>query len=620
MAEHPEEEESLFSEMEKWANLAIECNQSLLESSLEKFTNPQESIDTALGSLSSFAQSVLNSDPRCLDTLIDKQLQLIHQQLSLVETTMERLQGKGVEPVIKPLEGDQRFTDEEWTNNPFFDFIKQSYLLNTQALKNMVEDLSLADNDKEKVNFYLRQISSALAPTNFPLSNPEIVRQIQESKGTSLFKGLKQLVQDQKKSSGFLSVCMSDQSSFVLGENIACTAGKVIFENELMQLIQYQPVCKQVYETPLLFIPSWVNKFYVYDLREKNSLVKWALEQGYTVFMVSWVNPGAEHRHLGFDDYLQQGPLTAIEHIKNITGANAVNAIGYCLGGVLLAATAAYLSKLKDDSLRSATYLTTSFDFTNPGDLRVMLDDYVIDGVSQLMEKTGYVDGRSLGVSFALLRENELYWNYYIQNYLKGERPSGFDILHWNCDSTNLTQRMHEFVLKKLVQGNIFMRAEGVEVLGESIHLRDITIPTYILATERDHIARWQSCFAGARVQQGPNRFVLAGSGHIAGVINPPSSNKYHYYAHGKSSNKTGSGHSLKAEQWLARATRQEGSWWPDWDRWLGTNSGKLRPAITIDRTQVIEEAPGRYVKRRLDHPPQADANTNTNTNTNQAA
>lgn len=593
MAEDNASKDGLFSELSEWMSLALDCNKTIVEGAIEELAKPHKQIESALGSLTSFAQSLLNSDPLCIEKLIDNQIDLMINQMSLVEATVERMLGNKSEPVIRPSVHDRRFIDDEWSENPFFDFIKQTYLLNNQALTNMVDCLSLAEADREKVDFYVRQMSSALAPSNFPLSNPEIVRKMQESQGVSLIKGVEQFIEDRKKSGDFLNVCMSDKESFVVGENLARTGGKVIYENPLMQLIQYEPTQEQVHQMPLLFVPSWVNKYYIYDLREKNSMVKWALDQGYTVFMISWVNPDASHRDVGFDDYLKDGLFAAIDQVKRISGAQSVNCAGYCLGGALLAAGAAYCAKTNNTSIRSATYLATSFDFTDPGDLRVMLDEFVIQGVARDLDEHGYMDGRALAVSFSMLRENELYWNYYIQNYLKGERPSGFDILHWNCDSTNLTANMHSFVMRKIVQDNIFLQPDGFEVLGERVSLRDIRIPVYILATEKDHIARWQSCYAGVDLHKGPSRFVLAGSGHIAGVINPPTGNKYHYYVNSQQPE--------LAEDWLDSAFKHEGSWWPDWDGWLKQFAGALRPSVAIDSKRVIEDAPGRYVKRRLD-------------------
>ncbi len=593
MSKKSESGDDLFSELGHWMTRALECNQTLVEGALEKLSKPHKQIDTALTALSSFAESALNSDPACVEKLIDHQLELITNQLTLMEATFERVLGNEADPVIRPSVNDRRFIDEEWTKNPFFDFIKQSYLLNHQALTNMVDSLNLPGRDREKVDFYTRQVSSALAPTNFPLSNPEIVRRIHESRGESLIQGVEKLVEDQRKSGDFLSICMSDTRSFSVGENLVTTPGKVVFENELMQLIQYSPTQEETFEIPLLFTPSWVNKFYIYDLREKNSMVKWALDQGFTVFMISWVNPDASYRHMGFDDYLQKGLLTAVEKIKQISGSSTVNSVGYCLGGALLAAGAAYLARQGDKSINSATYLATSFDYTDLGDMRVMMDDLVVKGVNETIDQTGYLDGRSLGVTFSMLRENELYWNYYIQNYLKGERPSGFDILHWNGDSTNVPARMHRFVLNDLVRGNAFMRFDGFDMLGERLNIRETRIPVYILATEKDHIAKWQSCYPGAGLHGGHARFVLAGSGHIAGVINSPLKTKYHYYTNTKVG--------ADPDKWLDGAFMHEGSWWPDWCGWLSELSGEQRTSLSIDSSRVIEDAPGRYVKRRLD-------------------
>lgn len=593
MTENDDSNSGFFAELGRWMGLALKCNETLVEDTLDQIKRPHKQTETLLGGLTSFAQSVLSSDPECLLKLMQNQLDLVSDHLSLIESTLERVMGKKSPPVIHPSINDRRFLDDEWTANPFFDFIKQSYLLNNRALASMVDCMNLNDPDREKIDFYVRQVSSALAPTNFPLSNPEIVRSIQESQGESLFRGITQLIEDQKKSGDYLNVCMSDTDSFVLGDNIAHTPGKVVFENELMQLIQYSPSRAQVYRTPMLLIPSWINKYYVYDLRENNSMVKWALDKGLTVFMVSWINPDADHRNLGFDDYVQKGLLTAVEQVKRLAGVESVNCAGYCLGGALLAATVAYLAKKGDDSIKSASYFAASFDFTDPGDFRVMLDDYFIGGVSQSLEATGFFDGRELAVSFSMLRENELYWNYYIQNYLKGERPSAFDILYWNTDSTNVTANMHVFVMKELIKGNMFTRPEGFMVLGERVSLQQVKIPVYILAAEKDHIAKWESCYAGTKLHGGDCRFILGGSGHIAGVINPTSKSKYHYYTNARLSE--------DAEDWLDSAFKHEGSWWRDWFCWLSTRAGEKREALPVDPVGVIEDAPGRYVKRRLD-------------------
>lgn len=583
----------IFSEFGKWFRLAADCNQVLFEDVLEHLNKPQAQAETVFNTLSSLLASVLSSDPDCIHRLIDNQLNLITDQLNLLEAMAGRLRGEVAEPVIAPEEGDRRFSDTEWSVNPFFDFIKQSYLLNNRALFNMVDSMSLGSVDQEKVGFFARQFSSALAPTNFPFSNPEIVRRIQESNGESLFRGLKQLLEDQKKSGEVLNVCMSDSKTFHVGRNLATTAGKVVYENDLMQLIQYQPVRNAVFEIPMLFVPSWINKFYVYDLRDSNSMVKWAVEKGFTVFMISWVNPDARHSAFGFDDYIRFGVLEALEKIKAVSGSDSVNCTGYCLGGALLASAAAYLSARGDESIQSFTCLATSVDFTDPGDFRVLLDERLSSGMAESLKQDGYFDGRKLAVSFSMLRENELYWNYYVQNYLKGERPGAFDILHWNSDSTNVTANMHLFVLNDLVTRNMFVRQEGFTVLGQRVDLRGCTTPGYFLAAEKDHIARWQSCYAGPLLKSGESRFVLAGSGHIAGVINPANRNKYYYYTN----------HQLPEapEDWLADAFRHEGSWWRDWYCWLSLRSGARRAPLTIEESDVIEEAPGRFVMRRLD-------------------
>ena len=607
MSDNHGSESELFSQLGKWLELGQQYNRNLVDNAMDQFSKPDQRIDAALSGLSSLSSTVMQNKLKSSGKLISNQLDLMVNHIELLESMFEKIGDGDVEPVIEPEPDDHRFTDDEWCDNPFFDYLKQSYLLNSQAMSKMTDCMNLEEADKERINYYTRQISSALSPTNFPLSNPEVVRKIQASKGENLFKGLQQFIEDQNKSGDFLNICMSDPSCFRLGEDLAATAGQVVFENALIQLIQYSPTTEKSYAVPLLMVPSWINKYYIFDLREKNSFVKWAVDLGLTVYMISWVNPDSSYRDCGFDDYLQQGLLTAVEQVKQRGDVTQVNCIGYCLGGTLLACAAAYLAKIADDSIATCTYLATTFDFENPGEIQVFLDQYSMEACHQQMQKDGFMDGRNLAISFSTLRENELYWNYYIQNYLKGERPEPFDILHWNSDSTNIPEKNHRFVLDEVLAKNALLKANTLSLLGETIDLSEIQSPAYILAAEKDHIAQWASVYPATQLFSGSCRFILSGSGHIAGVINPPASKKYHYYSNLELSE--------SSTQWMEAATKNPGSWWDDWANWVDQYSG-ARQKTNVDVDPGIEPAPGRYVKRRLDEQVDvADAQTSAQTN-----
>ena len=582
-----------FSQINRWIDLGTQVNKRLVENAVDFLAKPDKRADICLSAMESLSKSIMSGNSEPVEKIIDNQLTLMVKHIELAETLIARLSGEKVKPVVSPSISDRRFIDEAWESNPLFDFIKQSYLINSRALETMVECLELSESDRERVNYYLRQVSSALSPTNFPATNPEVLRKTAETRGENLYKGIQMLIEDQKKSAEFLNVCMSGSDGMVLGENIAATPGKVVFENSLMQLIQYAPTTSHVRTVPMVFVPSWVNKFYIMDLREKNSLVKWMLDQGFTVFMISWLNPTAERCHFSFDDYVSDGLLAAIDQAKRLAGAEQVSVAGYCLGGLLVSATTAYLAAREDSSIATATTFATAIDFRNSGGMDVLLDEITVARTNQIIRENGYLDGRTLSFGFCLLRENELYWNYYVQNYLKGERPSAYDILYWNTDSTNVCAPVHCFVAEDLFKENKLVKPGVVKVLGTPIDLSAVQTPSYLLGSEKDHIVSWESVYRSAAYPGGPVRFVLAGSGHIAGVINPPASNKYHYY--------TNSRRPDAPEDWLDGAFKNDGSWWTDWRQWLLEFSGPLLDARDIDSSVVIEDAPGRYVKCRLD-------------------
>jgi polyhydroxyalkanoate synthase len=511
-----------------------------------------------------------------------------------------KLAGEKIDPVIRPKVGDRRFMDNAWEENVLFDFIKQMYLLTAEHALGSVESLEgITPRHRDRLAYYMRQLVNAYAPTNFAVTNPEVLRKTFETKGENLLQGLRMMVEDKKKSADILNVCMSKPNAFEVGRNIASTPGAVVAENELMQLIQYTPATAQVRRTPVLIVPSWVNKYYILDLTAKNSFIQWLVEQGHTVFTISWVNPDAEYRHVQFSDYMNKGPLAALDMIERLTGERQVSAVGYCLGGILLACTLAYTDSAQENRFASATYLAASMDFSDPGDIGIFIDEPRVESVERQMQRQGYFDGRLLAAGFNLLKENDLFWNYYVINYLKGERPAAFDLLHWNSDSTNVPEATHRFIMRDLHLNNGLMNAGSVTLNGRAIDLGKITTPTYILAADKDHIARWRSCYAATQLQGGPVRFVLAGSGHIAGVINPPQASKYYFYRNPE--------RPASADEWLDSAFKVEGSWWPDWLAWEDGVSGPMVPARTIDSTAVIEPAPGRYVQQRLDSRPVSD-------------
>ncbi|MCV6611110.1 MAG: class I poly(R)-hydroxyalkanoic acid synthase [Amphritea sp.] len=503
------------------------------------------------------------------------------------------LTGKAIDkPVAEPQKGDRRFAAEEWSQNPVFSYIKQSYLLTSNLLNEMAANANLSDSEQTKLEFYTQQYIDAMSPTNFALTNPEVLQQALETKGQSLIDGLQNLMGDVEKG----RITMTDEAAFTLGENIATTEGAVVFENEMLQLIQYKPTTEQVHGRPLLIVPPCINKFYIMDLQEHNSYVRYCVDQGHTVFLVSWVNPTIEQRDLAWDDYVGNGTLKAIEAVKGICGVDKINAVSWCIGGTILASTLAVLAKRKDESVASATFLTTLTDFTDPGDLRVFIDEQQVKQLTQKVDDEGLLNGRNLATAFNMLRSNDLIWSYVVNNYLKGQNPAPFDILYWNSDSTNLPAKMYNFYINEMYINNKLAEPNGLTICGEQIDLRDITIPVYFLSTIEDHIAPWKGTFKGTEMMQGKIEFVLGASGHVAGVINPASKNRRNYWTGGE----LGQG----ADHWLETAERQEGSWWPNWAKWIRPKSGKKVDAPKDYGNadyKVVEPAPGRYVSTRVE-------------------
>ncbi len=524
--------------------------------------------------------------------LVQAQMGFWQDYLSLWSHTARRMMGENVDAVIDEAKGDRRFKDDAWRENEVFDFIRQSYLLSARYFTSAVNSADGLDpKTAQKVDFYMRQFVDAMSPANFVMTNPEVLRKTAETGGTNLLKGLSNLLFDLERGKGKLRIRMTDDSKFKIGENIAVTPGKVMFQTPLMQLIQYNPTTEKVLKRPLVIFPPWINKFYILDLRPKNSFIRWAVDQGHTVFVASWVNPDEALAEKGFEDYMTEGVLAALDAIEAATGERQINAIGYCLGGTLLATTLAYMATKRDTRIKSATYFVTMTDFEEAGELGVFIDEEQLTALEEKMGKRGFLDGREMATTFNMLRANDLIWSFVVNNYLLGKDPFPFDLLYWNDDSTRMPAKMHSFYLRRMYQQNDLCKQGAVELLKTKIDLRKIKVPTYMVSTREDHIAPWKSTYRATQLYSGSVRFVLAASGHIAGVVNPPDSGKYSHWVNEELPQ--------NPDDWFAGATELAGSWWPDWHRWL----------VGIDRTEVaprepgdgklapIEDAPGSYVR-----------------------
>jgi polyhydroxyalkanoate synthase subunit PhaC len=525
--------------------------------------------------------------------LVQAQLSLWNDYLTLWQRTTQRFLGGETEPMIEPPAGDRRFRDAAWTDNTLFDFIKQSYLLTARWLQGTVREVEgIDERTARKVDFYTRQFVDAIAPSNFLMTNPEVLRATIESRGENLLNGLKNLLDDLERGKGRLAIKMTDMGAFRIGENIAVTPGKVVYQNDLMQLIQYEPTTEQVKRRPLLIIPPWINKFYILDLRPNNSFIRWAVSQGHTVFVISWVNPDERLAAKTFTDYMLEGPLAALDAIEQATGERDANVIGYCLGGTLLASTLAYMAVKRDSRIKSATYLVTMVDFAEAGELSVFIDEEQLSALEERMSEKGYLEGRDMAATFNMLRANDLIWSFVVNNYLLGKSPFPFDLLYWNADSTRMPAAMHSFYLRNMYQENLLVKAGGISLDGVPIDLRKIKTPSFLLSTREDHIAPWRSTYAATQIYRGSVKFVLSASGHIAGVVNPPGGK----YGHWENDNNP-----QTAEEWLATATTRPDSWWPLWERWVAHYAGGEVPARHPGdgKLKAIEDAPGSYVTLR---------------------
>ncbi|MFQ3207712.1 MAG: polyhydroxyalkanoate synthase [Glaciecola sp.] len=553
--------------------------------------------------------SLLNGDIKVdSNKLIQQQMQYMQKQADLWQQASKAMMSQNlaanaqksdpeaIEPKVES--DDRRFSHSDWEQNPVFRYIKESYLVNSDMLSNMIDAIEFSDEKAAKqAKFFTRQYVNSLAPTNFILTNPEVCEEVLKTKGENLVKGMQNFLEDLEKSPlEAFKMRQSDSSAFTIGENLATTPGKVVFQNELIQLIHYTPTQEKHYQVPILITPPFINKYYVLDLDEKKSMVRGLLNSGYAVFMISWVNPTSELADYDFTDYMHRGPLAAIKQIKAITKQEKVNLTGFCVGGTLLSMTAAYLRATDDESIASLTFLTTLLDFSEPGEVGNYLSEDMLPMIEKNAEINGVLDGRIIGMSFSLLRENSLFWSFFIENYLKGKDPAPFDILHWNSDATNIPAACFKQYLRITYWENKLKDPGAVVTDGVPIDLGTIDMPTYFLSTIADHIVLWQSAYAGTKLVSGDSRFVLAGSGHLAGVINPVEGGKYPHWINKELPE--------SAQDWLDGATEHKGSWWPDWHQWMQSTSGNKIKALQPGKSKQhpsIMDSPGDYVLKRLD-------------------
>ncbi|MCU0731456.1 MAG: class I poly(R)-hydroxyalkanoic acid synthase [Hyphomonas sp.] len=540
--------------------------------------------------LGQVAEKVL-SDPQ---KAVEVQSAIATNFLSLWSETLKKMQGEPATPVAQPDPRDSRFADAEWQANPMFDFIKQAYLITSRWAEMVVDRAEGVDeHTRDKARFYVKQLSSALAPSNFLATNPELIRETFRQNGDNLVRGMKMLAEDVDAGHGELKVRMTDTERFEVGVNMAITPGKVVFRNDLIELIQYAPSTDMVLARPLVIVPPWINKYYILDLNPDKSFIRWCVAQGLTVFCVSWVNPDERHREMGFKEYMEHGVLAAVDAACEITGQPDVTAIGYCVGGTMMAVTLAYMAAKGDTRISSATLFTTQVDFKDPGELKVFVDEGQIRSIEEQMKLRGYLDGARMANAFNMLRPNDLIWANVVNVYLKGQSPYPFDLLYWNSDSTRMPEANHSFYLRNCYLENRLSKGE-MKVGDVRLDLGKVTIPIFNLAAKEDHIAPAKSVFNGCAFFGGPVSYVMAGSGHIAGVVNPPSKPKYQFWTGGRPEG--------AFEDWVAKARETPGSWWPYWFEWIREQAPatvKARTKLGSRKHKPLCDAPGTYVKIR---------------------
>jgi polyhydroxyalkanoate synthase subunit PhaC len=559
------------------------------ESGEMKDNQPTEMTEV-IKTLTAVAEYWLSDNERSSDV----QTRMAKGYLDLWGSAVRRLAGQEAMPAIAPSPRDKRFVDPEWKSNQFFDFMMQLYLLTTQWAHDLVRNAEGLDpHTRKKAEFYVQQITNALAPSNFVLTNPEVLRETLASSGTNLARGMQMLAEDIEAGKGTLKIRQSDPANLELGVNMATTPGKVIYQNDLIQLIQYEPTTEKVLRTPLLIVPPWINKYYILDLRPEKSFIKWCVDQGLTVFVISWVNPDKSLGARTWEDYMKHGPLAAMDAIEKATGEMKVHTLGYCVGGTLLATTLAWLAEKRRVRVTSATFLAAQVDFSHAGDLLVFVDEGQISALERDMQESGVLEGAKMAMAFNMLRSNDLIWSYVVSNYLKGQQPAAFDLLHWNSDATRMPASNHSYYLRNCYLENRL--TAGSMVLDNTLlDLSKVKVPVYNLATREDHIAPADSVLYGSQFFGGPVKFVLSGSGHIAGVVNPPAANKYQYWTNDNIRD-------VSLQDWLKAAQEHKGSWWLHWREWLDSlDAEEVAPrSVGSEALPPIEDAPGSYVRVR---------------------
>ncbi|MCE3288755.1 MAG: class poly(R)-hydroxyalkanoic acid synthase [Caulobacter sp.] len=533
----------------------------------------------------------LASEP---DRMLRAQADLFSRYLDLWQNTAKRMSGETVEPTVVPAKGDKRFNDPEWGNHPLFDVMKQSYLLTSNWLNSLVSEVEGVDPlEKRRVEFFMKMLTDAVSPSNFLMSNPAALREVVATQGASLVRGMDQFAGDLARGGGQLSISQTDMDEFVVGENVATAPGKVIYQNDILQLLQFEPTTDEVREIPLLLFTPWINKFYITDLRPDNSLIRWLTSQGFSVFVTSWVNPDERLAAKTFEDYLVEGIYDATAQVMKQCGTDRVNTVGYCIGGTLLSCALAHMAAKGDKRIYSATFFAAQQDFAEAGDLRLFVDEGWLKDIEAQMDKAGgFLPGKSMADTFNALRGNDLIWSFFVNNYLMGKEPKPFDLLFWNSDQTRMPKALHLFYLRNFYKDNAL--AEGkLTLAGVKLDLSKVKTPIYVQSSREDHIAPFRSIYRGAKLFGGPVTFTMAGSGHIAGVINHPDAKKYQHW--------TNSALPETVEEWVAGAVEHPGSWWPHWAAWLNERSGEMVPARDPSKGPLkpLEDAPGSFVKVR---------------------
>ena len=579
-------------QIEDWQSIAEKCQRLMSYFMSRQGDNAGQLEDMKrMGEVFMQAYRQLLTDPA---KLAEAQVNLWQGYMDLWQATARRMAGGYAETIVEPDADDRRFRDDEWRDNAIFDYLKQSYLLSSNWVQDLMGGVEgLDDKTKKKLDFYTKLYVDALSPSNFAATNPEVLRATAETRGENLVKGLENLLDDFEHGKGQLSVRMVDENAFEVGETLATTPGKVVFQNDLIQLIQFTPVTEKVHKKPLLIVPPWINKYYVLDLRPQNSFIRWIVEQGHTVFVVSWVNPDVSLARKDFSAYLLEGPMAALDALQDATGEKKINILGYCIGGSLVACTLAYMAAKKDNRIASATFLTSLTDFEDVGEIDVFIDEEQVRNLECMMNERGYLEGFEMAATFNTLRANDLVWSFVINNYLMGKEPFPFDILYWNSDSTRMSAAMHSEYLRRMYLDNALAKGE-LELDGTRIDMTKVKAPVYMVSTREDHIAPWESTYKATQQFSGKTTFTLAASGHIAGIVNPPAKNKYGYW--------TNDENPASPDAWLEGSEHHDGSWWPTWADWLAGHAGAKVTARQPGegKLKAIEDAPGNFAKLDL--------------------